>query len=105
MVPGTLLASINSLLSATNWNEGRCSAELVAGVPLCTPLCCHAEIGSGFFKTYVIGDFTQDEARRFLERCLGMLGKPAVADADWDLVYKVSHRYLPMVQAKHPTVE
>jgi hypothetical protein len=39
----------------------------------------------------VVGDFTAEEARVFLNECLRQLGKPAVADADWEAVHKVGH--------------
>jgi hypothetical protein len=39
----------------------------------------------------VVGDFTAKEARDFLNEELRQLGKPAVADAEWEAVHKVGH--------------
>jgi hypothetical protein len=55
--------------------------------------CCpyHAEIGPGFFQSFVVGDFPAQEARGFLDECLQQVGKPGVADTDWEAVHKVGH--------------
>ncbi|WIA15519.1 hypothetical protein OEZ85_002155 [Tetradesmus obliquus] len=47
------------------------------------------EIGPGFFQSFVVGDFPAQEARGFLDECLQQVGKPGVADADWEAVQKV----------------
>lgn len=58
---------------------------------LCLSKCLisHAEIGPGFYHTYVIGDFEPKEARDFVDFELGKIGKPFILDADWDVVHKV----------------
>jgi hypothetical protein len=39
----------------------------------------------------VVGDFPAQEARGFLDECLQQVGKPGVADTDWEAVHKVGH--------------
>ena len=65
-----------------------CRCQLVA-VYGCCPY--HAEIGPGFFQSFVVGDFPAQEARGFLDECLQQVGNPGVADADWEAVHKVGH--------------
>jgi hypothetical protein len=48
-----------------------------------------AEIGPAFFGTFVIGDFAEGEARRFLDKQLLQDGQPEVPDDGWNEVYQV----------------
>ena len=51
-----------------------------------------AEIGYGFFIVEVIGDFPEEEARRFTEWSLAQAGKRThLTDDDWHGVYEVRH--------------
>jgi hypothetical protein len=48
-----------------------------------------AEIGPAFCGTFVIGDFAEEDARQFFDKCLRQLGQSEVPDDDWSEVYKV----------------
>jgi hypothetical protein len=48
-----------------------------------------AEIGPAFFSTFVIGDFSEEDARQFLDKQLQQDGQPEVQHDDWSEVYKV----------------
>lgn len=51
---------------------------------------CATEIGPQAFDTFCIGNFSQQQARQFLDTILRQqLGQPPVADADWQAVHQV----------------
>ena len=57
-----------------------------------------SEIGSTFFRTVVIGDFTKEEARAFFnDRALPNCGTPEsvlikeIDDESWESIYQVEH--------------
>lgn len=51
----------------------------------------YAEIGPGFYQSFVVGDFPTREARGFLDQCLQQVGRPGVTGVDWQAVHKVGH--------------
>ena len=50
---------------------------------------CGAGVGAGSFKTYVIGDLLEADARAFLTEDLLRPEHPAISDEQWRVVYEV----------------